>query len=127
MAIDGRPAGVTPLETWLSASRPHLLVARKAGWGRTAALLLPAADGKAPRLFIWSDDSPLSEVLNFKSGPIDLWLRSSGDTDPFSAFLKDATMADEMMASGRLSERQHHALIGALGDFFVPPEEAGHE
>jgi hypothetical protein len=123
MAIDGRNDGVTPFETWLSASRPHLFVARKDGWGRTAALLLPADDNNPPRIFVWSADSPLSEVLNYQPGSVNLWLRAPGDADTFSTLLRDVTLVDEMMASGRLSKRQHRALTGALMDFFVPPDE----
>jgi hypothetical protein len=123
ITIDGQSAGASPVIAWLSPSRPHQFVAHREDWGRTAALLLPAANGKPQRLFIWSADTPLTEMRNYEARSFELWLRSPGEADPFSTYLQDVITADAMLAAGHLTTQQHRALLRALGNFFAPPEE----
>jgi hypothetical protein len=122
LTVDGRVAGVTPLKLWLDAARPHQIVAVKDDWTQTAALVLPAADGRPPRLFIWDEGGNFSELVNFDPGTVDLWLKSSVNGDRFAGFVHEVALAAALEKAGKLSAIQHHELERAIREFFVPPE-----
>ena len=120
ISIDGKVVGTAPLNVWLSNTRPHLIVAEKEDWVRTAALVLPATASRPSRLFLWNEDSDLAELMNYDSWTIDLWLKSSPESEKFAGYMREVLLADEMEKAGRLTKNEHRELVRQITEFFAP-------
>ncbi len=93
VTLDGRPAGVTPLEVWLDLEPPHRVVVAKAGYLSQETRLVPGAWPAEIKLVL-EPEGPLGKVAVASPYPLDVQWRGK-------VLARAATGAEVLVPAGR--------------------------